>query len=93
MRDQTIYEQQRANFKRFSLLLGQFEFLQTRQEAMERVLKSASWWDRINFIFSVSGFFRVVDSVQISLLNKRRQEMEAAASKPHIQISGVQSGV
>lgn len=86
MRDGSIFQMHQANARRNALLLGQFEFLQTRQEALERVIRKASWWDRLNWIISVEGLFRVVDALQINLLNERRQQLEKVAAKPHIEV-------
>lgn len=88
MRDTTIQQMHQANARRDSLLLGQFEFLQTRQEAMERVVLAASWRDRFLWLVKPAHFFAVADAVQANLLAARRKQMEAAAAKPRIHRPG-----
>ncbi|MEK7092890.1 MAG: hypothetical protein AAB927_00225 [Patescibacteria group bacterium] len=73
-----------ANAKRSALLLGQFEFLQTRLEAAERVVKVSGLWDRIKWLVFPLQFLRVVDAVQINLMNQHKAAIEAESRKAKI---------
>lgn len=86
MRDGTIVKMQQANARRSALLLGQHEFLQTRQEAFERVVSVSKWYDRVLWIFQPNKMLAIVDAVQISLLNQHKQKMAAEAAKTKIDI-------
>lgn len=88
MRDGAIHAMQQANGKRSALLLGQFEFLQTRQEAYERVLRVSKLRDRIKWVIWPAQLLAVVDAVQLTLLDKNRKALEAAAAKPKIEVVG-----
>jgi hypothetical protein len=86
MRDFRVFQMQEANAKRTALLLGQFQFIKTRQEAFERVLKASNVMDRIRWAFFPSHFLQVVDGVQRNLLDAANRALEAAASKVHIEV-------
>ena len=76
-----------ANAKRNALLLGQFEFLQTRQEAFERLLKVSSIIDRVRWLFNVNSFITTVDAIQVNLLNERKARLEAAQTKGKLKVN------
>jgi hypothetical protein len=86
MRDGTILKMQQANARRSALMLQQFEFLQTRQQAEEGVIKASTVWQRLRWVVQPARFFAVVDAVQLNLLEKARREYEAAASKTKIEV-------
>ena len=92
MRDgQIMAMQQRtgqAIAARDSLLLAQFEFLRTRQEAFERVLKVSTLRDRIGWALFPLDLLKVVDVVQLSLLQQAQKSLAEAAAKPHIIKAG-----
>ena len=86
MREQEVYRLQAANAKRAALLLGQFEFLQTRQEAMERVERKSNLWDRLKRMWNPEFYWVVVDAVQKNLLEARQKRWEQVSQKPDIKI-------
>lgn len=86
MRDGAIVGMQQANARRSALLLGQFEFLQTRQEAFERVISVSKWHDRVRWIFQPDLMLRVVDAVQLNLIEQGKKKLAEAASKPQIKV-------
>ncbi len=88
MRDGSIVAMQNANAKRSALLLGQFEFLQTRQEAFERVISVSKWYDRVKWIFKPDLLLAVVDAVQMNLIQQNKRKLDEAAAKPKIDIVG-----
>lgn len=85
MRDGALHQMQAANAKRSALLLGQFEFLQTRQEAFERVLKVSRWHDRLRWAVQPALLLALVDAVQNNLLELHRSQLQEQALKTHIQ--------
>lgn len=90
MRDSTIIEELRKNAKRNALLFSQFEFLQCRQDALERVMCVAKWTDRIKFFFNPDAFFKVVDAVQWNLIDARKRKRDEL-NKPATKIEIVPS--
>lgn len=66
--------------KREGLILAQFEFLKTRQEAMERVLTVAPWYLRLSWALWPSDFLRAVDAVQMALIEQSKADMKKAAA-------------
>lgn len=88
MREREFYKYEASNAKRQALLLGQFEFLQTRQEAVERVVNVSSFVDRVKWLFWPRMFWTVVDAVQTGLLNKRAELRDKAAKRPKIDVVG-----
>lgn len=94
MRDASILKMHEANGRRSALLLEQFEFLQTRQEAFESVLKASSFGRRLKWLLWPDRLLRVVDAVQRVLLDQHRRayaEAAEAAAKP--KVVGVGAGV
>ena len=86
MREGEMYRIQAASAKRSALLLGQFEFLQTRQEAFERVLSVSRWHDRVKWIFKPDILLAVVDAVQLNLMAQNKAKLDEQSKKPHIQV-------
>ena len=86
MRDATVLEMHHANAKRDALLYRQFEFLRTRQEAAERVLRVSKFWYRVKWVIWPTNFIQVVDAVQRVLLDQAAKDMREAAAKPNIQV-------
>lgn len=79
MRDSTAYQMQAANAKRNALLLSQHEFLKTRQEAFEQVLKNGGAWARFGWMLKPKTLLDAVDAVQMLLLDEAKRRIEAAA--------------
>lgn len=88
MREREQYQMAAKAAKRASLLLAQHEFLQTRQEAFERVISVSRWHDRVKWIFKPDAMLAVVDAVQINLMNANKRKLAEAAAKPKIQVVG-----
>lgn len=88
MRDGQIMQMQAVGAQRDALILGQFQFLQTRQQAMERVLQVSSLMDRLRWLWDPSLLKEVVDAVQIELLKREKAELEAAMKKKKIEVVG-----
>ena len=86
MRDSAIIDMQRESAARDGLILRQFNFLKTRQEAFERVLKVSKFTDRLRWAVFPLDFLAVVDAVQMKLLDDAHKQMAAAAAKPKIEI-------
>ena len=93
MRDSQAYQMHEANARRIGLLLRQFEFIQTRQEAFERVINVSGFLDRLRWMMWPSDFWKVVDAVQINLLNDRKRKMAEAAAKPKIEVVQGANGI
>lgn len=86
MRDSKFLEMHRANAMRNGLLLGQFEFLKTRQEAFEGVLLRASLKDRVVFLLWPETLIAAVDGIQAYLLQESKRKLDEAAKKPSIEV-------
>lgn len=91
MRDRAIIEMEQKNGKRAGLLFVQFEYLKTRQEALEAVEKVASLRERVCFLLWPETKWATVDAVQSDLLKKADKEMEAAQTRNKIQIAPASS--
>lgn len=74
------------NYRRVALLLKQFEFVQTRLEAYERVLDTP--WKRLKALFRPRWAKRLVDNKQMDLLGKRREWMNKAQKMSTIITAG-----
>jgi len=85
VRDSTVMGMHQANAKRNALILGQFEFLQSRQEAIEAVAKEATWLDRVKWLLAPSSFFEDVDKRQMEIINEGRKRLEEARAKAKAQ--------
>lgn len=86
MRDNLIYAQHEANARRNALLFEQFEFLNTRQEAFERVIRTSTLRNRLLFMFKPTVFFQVVDAVQRSMLQANIEKLNAIRNDPKNRI-------
>lgn len=84
MRDGQILAMQHQSARRDSLMFAQFEFLKTRQEAFEMVLKVSTIWQRLRWAFDPIQILTVVDAVQMQLLNEAKRQMQAASKKNKI---------
>lgn len=86
MRDSEIYAMNEANGKRSELIMRQFSFLKNRQEAFERVLKTASLKMRFRYFWNIELFFRVWDEVTSHLLKEDEKAIEELAKKPKLSV-------
>lgn len=86
MRDAHIMAMQEANSRRNGLVLAQFEFLKTRQEAFELVLRVSTWRDRLKWALAPAFLLAAVDAAQQVLLEKARHDLEAASAKARIAV-------
>lgn len=86
MRDATIIAEMRNNAKRGGLLLAQFEYLKTRQEAGEVLLASSTWKDRLRWAIWPVLFLQALEGVQNHLLEQSRKALDESAAKAKIQI-------
>lgn len=82
---------QARNAKREMLVLNQWEFLETRQRALELVLGGLSIWDRIAILMGRKSLKEAIDAVHLVLYKaaqKEREEMtkkaKEAARKPKL---------
>lgn len=87
MRDSAIIAMEAENAKRAGLLFVQFEYLKTRQEAIEDVELTATLWQRVVFFFEPAAKWRVIDAVQNDKLKQADKEMEAAQQRRKIQLA------
>lgn len=86
MRDGAIVGMQQANARRSALLLNQLEFLQTRLEAVERVVRVSKLTDRIKWLIMPEQFLAVVDAVQLNLLEQAKKNFDEAQAKSKIVV-------
>lgn len=86
MRDEKIYQMQEAHVRRVFLLFRQYEFLNTRNMAIQQVLSDR--WSFLRAIWDPKWFWRLVDARQIELLAKCKEEERKAAEKPRILAVG-----
>lgn len=85
MRDGAIIDMQRKNAQRDGLILAQFQFLKTRQEAFELALLNASWKDRVRWAIWPEQLLDSVERIQGELIEKAKSEMAAQKVKAQIQ--------
>lgn len=95
MREREQYRLAAQAGKRELLLLRQFQFLQLRQEALERAESLTPAWTRVKWFFNPSAKYAVVDAIQKALMDKHNTEAakvaeaaKAEAARPKIQIVG-----
>jgi hypothetical protein len=86
MRDAQLHSMHHAIARRTALLLAQLEFLETRQEAMDRLLKVSKFIDRLGWIWSPLKFLQVLDATQLILMQQRRDQRAKIAAKPKIYV-------
>jgi hypothetical protein len=90
VREAEIRAMQEANGRRSWLILSQFEFLKTRQEAFERVWKTSTFVNRLRWFWNPAALMKVVDTVHAVLLNESKRQIQEAAKKPKLTVlSGV----
>lgn len=82
---------QARNAKREMLVLNQWEFLETRQRALEMVLGGLSIWDRLAILMGRKSLKEAVDAAHLVLFKAAQEEREEmtkkakeAASKPKL---------
>lgn len=95
MRDGQIFAMHQQAGRREMLIFKQFEFLQTRQEAAERIIKGSKLWDRIVWICKPQRFFEIVDAAQIALLQEGERKLAEARERSEVKskIQVVPAGV
>lgn len=93
MRDGQLYLMQAANAKRNALLFSQWEFLNNRMTAFERVLFKSSLLERIAYFFFPNKMLEIVDSLTHNLQMEGKRKLEEAASKKKIVIAGANGDV
>ena len=86
MREAQLYAMHEASARRMQLLFQQVEFLKTRQEAFERMIKVTTVWQKLKFAFFPEHFFLVWNAVHTNLLNEAKAQMEALQAKPKIEV-------
>ena len=72
------------NAQREALLMDQFEFIESRQRALETVLEGRSIWDRISILMGLKSLKEAVDAAHLVLLaqiQKRLAELVAKAKE------------
>jgi hypothetical protein len=88
MRDERIMAMDAVRSQREGLLLAQFEFLKTRQEAFEMVLVAAPWYIRFAWALWPVDLLRAVDARQTILIEKAEADMQRVrdtAKRPCVQ--------
>lgn len=89
MRDEKIFQMQQANATRSALILRQFMFLKTRQEAFEKVLTGSTFRERLRWSADPAVLLKSVDGMQKRLLaieQAKFDEAAAEAQKPKIEV-------
>ena len=81
MRESEFRFIQAQNAKRELALLNQWEFLESRQRALELVLIGLSIWDRIMILIGRKSFKEAVDAVHLGLLRESQAAREEMAKK------------
>lgn len=84
MRESEIRLVMGRNAKREALLMDQFEFIESRQRAVEQVLEGQSIWDRIAILMGLKSLKEAVDAAHLVLLREaqlRRAEMVEKAKE------------
>lgn len=91
MREAEFRFMQARNAKREMVLLNQWEFLESRQRALEIVIGGLSIWNRIAILMGRKSLKEAVDAAHLVLLREAqaaREEMEKKvkeeASKPKL---------
>lgn len=89
MRDITIsramQNMNEASARRAGLLLEHYEVVVTWQQAFESVMSMSTPWNRIKWAVFPAQFIRILQSVQMALIQKHRAELEEAANRPKIE--------
>ena len=72
---------QARNAKREMLVLNQWEFLESRQRALELVLGGLSIWDRIAILMGRKSLKEAVDAAHLVLFKVARESREELTKK------------
>ncbi len=72
---------QARNAKREMLVLNQWEFLETRQRALENILEHLTIWDRLMILMGLKSLKELIDTAHILLYREAQKEREAATDK------------
>jgi hypothetical protein len=88
VREREQYAIAAAARKRELLLLRQFQFLQLRQEAMERAEVCSTLWIRLKWLVNPALRIATVDATHRALIDKENAEAKQEAAKPKIQVVG-----
>lgn len=84
MREAQVYAMQAANTKRNALLFGQFEFLDTRLQAIEIAIKKSRLKDRIKWSIWPQKFLSQVDDIHFLMIKEREKKRDELAKKPKL---------
>lgn len=87
MRDGAILAIQKVNASRDALMFEQFEFLETRQEAFERLAKVSSLWCRLLWLLWPRDLLDAADGVQVALIQSRRAGRQMRGDMDRARIS------
>lgn len=88
MREREQYAIAAAARKRELLLLRQFQFLQLRQEAIERAALGSTFLIRLKWLWNPALLVATVDAIHRALIDKENADMKAEAAKPKIKVVG-----
>ena len=72
---------QARNAKREMLVLNQWEFLESRQRALELVLEGLSIWDRIAILMGRKSLKEAIDAAHLVLFKAAQEEREEMTKK------------
>lgn len=81
MRESEFRLMQARNAKREMLVLNQWEFLETRQRALENILEHLTIWDRLMILMGQKSLKELIDAAHILLYREAQKEREAATAK------------
>jgi len=81
LRETEIKAQISNNRKRLDLAMSQFEFLESRQRALEHVLSDLSFLDRLMLFFGSKGLKELVDAKHQELYNEIKANREEMVKK------------
>jgi len=81
VRESEVRMMNARNAKREMLVLNQWEFLETRQRALELVLGGLSIWDRIAILMGRKSLKEAIDAVHLVLYKAAQKEREEMTKK------------
>lgn len=81
MRESEFRLLQARNAKREMLVLNQWEFLESRQRALELVLGGLSIWDRIAILMGRKSLKEAVDAAHLVLFKASQEAREEMTQK------------
>lgn len=79
----------KANAKRNGLLLGQFTFMRTRQDAYDAAIKESTLRQRVTWLLWPAEFILNVDDRHLALLQAEQvkiDEINKANARPRIEV-------